>query len=168
MLNIKIGEIIFVQNRDQAHLRLIQGEVYNFKSISSPCNIVFTDRRTDVVILVYPAIPTKLKKPFITKGIMKWYHLNWTIKWDKKKSVYDMVMGVLVVHAIMSQFALWWKHYLYNSIWFLYLVHLTTPGNTSLFLKYRISPVFKWMAAVKEYWKRFKCIYFFFGSGISC
>lgn len=92
---------------------------------------------------------------------MKWYHLNWTIKWDKK-SVYDMVMGVLVVHAIMSQFALWWKHYLYNSIWFLYLVHLTTPGNTSLFLKYRISPVFKWMAAVKEYWKRFKSIYFFF------
>lgn len=59
MLNIKIGEIIFVQNRDQAHLRSIQGEVYNFKSISSPYNIVFTDRRTDVVILVYPAIPTK-------------------------------------------------------------------------------------------------------------
>lgn len=60
MLNIKIGEIIFVQNRDQAHLRLIQGGgVYNFKSISSPYNIVFTDRRTDVVILVDPAIPTK-------------------------------------------------------------------------------------------------------------
>lgn len=96
---------------------------------------------------------------------MKWYHLNWTIKWDKKKSVYDMVMGVLVVHAIMSQFALWWQHYLYNSIWFLYLVHLTTPGNTSLFLKYRISPVFKWMAAVKEYWKRFKSIYFFLEVG---
>lgn len=55
----------------------------------------------DVVILVYLVILIKLKKLFIIKGIMKWYYLNWIIKWDKKKSVYDMVMGVLVVYVIM-------------------------------------------------------------------